>query len=62
MSQELLTATQTREIRTQAGRRPTRLRAEADAALREMAYVLQLTRRVRAEILNAEPEIETVHA
>ena len=35
-----------------------RLRADADAALREMAYVLHLTRRVKASILEDRHERE----
>jgi len=34
----------------------TRLEADADAVLREIAYVLKLTQQVRDEILNDRPE------
>jgi hypothetical protein len=40
----------------------TRLRTDAEAVLREIAYVLTLTQRVKRDILNAHSEAETAGA
>ena len=39
-----------------------RLQTDADAVLREIAYVLKLTQQVKQEILSEETEFETVGA
>ncbi len=40
----------------------TRLRNDAEAALREIAYVLKLTQQIKHEILSERTEAETVGA